>query len=345
MEHTPDGILLVDKAEGWTSHDVVARARRTLGTRKVGHAGTLDPMATGLLILGVGPSTRLLTHLVGLDKTYTATIRLGTATVTDDREGEALERSAAETEEVSRRITELAYDPDPIRRAAAALTGTIRQAPSAVSAIKVDGRRAYDRVRAGERVELKQRPVTVHEFEVGDAAAPHGMAGDEHVGPQGQERSKDLLDVPVTVRCSSGTYVRALARDLGEALGVGGHLIALRRTRVGPFDVADAHPNAALASDVGEGTLDASALLDPAEVAARLFPVIPLSAGQAVDLGHGKRLELDATTVADAEPAAAIGPDGRLIGLVSVKNGRTRVMTNFPQPGSAVPRSESDGEL
>lgn len=320
-ENAPDGILLVDKAPGWTSHDVVAKARRALGTRKVGHAGTLDPMATGLLLLGAGPATRLLTHLVGLDKTYSATIRLGFATVTDDREGEPVERSAAEQADAASRIAALASDPAPIREAAAALTGSIEQAPSAVSAIKVDGRRAYDRVRAGEKVELKKRPVTVHAFELGE---PREVPFGEPSGPGGAS----VVDVEATIRCSSGTYVRALARDLGAELGVGGHLTALRRIDVGPFDVADAVATAALA----DGSVDAAALLEPAAVATRLFPVLPLSAQQEVDLGHGKRLEVDPERHPDAKLVAAVAPSGRLVGLVEVRKGRTRVVTNFPVP-------------
>jgi len=335
MEHTPNGILLIDKAEGWTSHDVVARARRALGTRKVGHAGTLDPMATGLLVLGAGPSTRLLTHLVGLDKTYEATIRLGRATVTDDREGEAIARTAEELSEVSRRIAALAADPSPIGRAAAALTGAIEQAPSAVSAIKVDGRRAYDRVRAGEQVELKKRPVTVHAFELRRPRAVPDASG------------PGVLDVEATVRCSSGTYMRALARDLGRLLGVGGHLTALRRTEVGPFDVDEARPNAALLGDGGTG-LSAPALLDPAAVASRLFPVLPLTPRQEIDLGHGKRLEVDSASAPDAGLAAAIAESGRLVGLVEIGRGQARVVTNFPQPAggdadAAVPRADGEG--
>ncbi|PRI10576.1 tRNA pseudouridine(55) synthase TruB [Leucobacter massiliensis] len=299
-------ILLVDKAEGWTSHDVVAKARRALGTRKVGHAGTLDPMATGLLVLGAGAATRLLTHLVGLDKRYTATIRLGAATVTDDREGETL-RTAAPSD-----VAALAEAPDRIAAAVAALTGDIEQAPSAVSAIKVDGRRAYERVRAGEQVELRRRPVTVHAFELG---APRPATTDDGAA---------VFDVDATVRCSSGTYVRALARDLGEALGVGGHLTALRRTSVGPFDVTEATPTPSLA----EGRVER--LLEPAEVARALFPELRLSGEQAVDLGHGKRLELEGH--ADARLLAAVSPEGRLVGLVEVRGGRSRVVTNFPTP-------------
>lgn len=300
------GILLIDKAEGWTSHDVVARSRRALGTRKVGHAGTLDPMATGLLVLGAGPATRLLTHLVGLDKTYTTTIRLGTATVTDDREGERV--SAAEKAAVEA----LAADPARVAAAVAELTGAIEQAPSAVSAIKVDGKRAYDRVRAGEAVELKKRPITIHSFDIGEPRFAE------------EEDGTRVLDIDATVRCSTGTYIRALARDLGEKLEVGGHLVALRRSAVGPFDVTNAASIDALVA--GESL----ALLSPSEVAAQLFPVLQLSEQQAIDIGHGKRIEVGAAN--DSELVASIAPGDRLVGLLEVKNGRTRVVTNFPTP-------------
>ena len=196
--------------------------RRLAGTRKVGHAGTLDPMATGVLVLGLGPGTRLLTYLVGTDKTYRATIRLGQATVTDDAEGEVVggaDASGLTAADISSEV--------------ARLTGPIQQRPSSVSAIKVDGRRSYARVRAGEEVELAARPVTVHRFDVLDHRA--GCRG-----------GRAVLDLDVEVDVSSGTYVRALARDLGAALGVGGHLTALRRTRVGPFDLSTRpHPGAA----------------------------------------------------------------------------------------------------
>ncbi|WP_336659052.1 tRNA pseudouridine(55) synthase TruB [Leucobacter sp. USHLN153] len=334
-------ILLIDKAEGWTSHDVVAKSRRALGTRKVGHAGTLDPMATGLLVLGAGPSTRLLTHLVGLDKTYVATIRLGSATVTDDREGDRISTAAPEAIE--------ALDAAQITQAAATLTGDIEQAPSAVSAIKVDGRRAYDRVRSGEAVELPKRPVTVYEFRLG-------------VPRRGQdETGAPVIDLEATVRCSSGTYIRALARDLGEALGVGGHLTALRRTHVGPFDVADAAPTESLAASAEQRT--PLPLRAPTEVATQLFPRVDLTHEQAVDLGNGKRVELEAGDTGDSDSkvgsngesdvgsngdsdvgsdgdgdgaamnaklAAAVAPDGRLVGLVEVRRGRLRAVTNFP---------------
>ncbi|WP_449277698.1 tRNA pseudouridine(55) synthase TruB [Leucobacter sp. GX24907] len=318
------GILLVDKAEGWTSHDVVAKTRGALRTRKVGHAGTLDPMATGLLMLGAGPATRLLTHLVGLDKVYTTTLRLGATTVTDDREGEVVAAADAQA------VADVLRDPDRVRAAVAELTGAIEQAPSAVSAIKVDGRRAYDRVRAGEAVELQKRSVTVHRFELGQPRAAQGL------GVDGVET--DVIDIDAVIHCSSGTYVRALARDLGAALGIGGHLTALRRTEVGPFSVDDAVSTERIVDgDVGP-------LLLPSDVAARLFPVLRLTEQQAIDLGHGKRIDLEEGQNSEwAQPeaplVAALSPDGRLIGLVKVKRGRARVVTNFPTPDAAATES------
>lgn len=292
------GILVVDKPAGWTSHDVVARVRRLAETRKVGHAGTLDPMATGVLVLGLGPSTRLLTYIVGTDKEYLATIRLGASTTTDDAEGETLGWAPAER---VRLIT-----PQRLADAVTHLTGEIEQVPSSVSAVKVDGKRAYAKVRAGEQVELKPRRVTVSAFDVLETR--EASVGDAVA-----------LDVDVRVVCSSGTYVRALARDLGVALLTGGHLTALRRTRVGPFVEEDALPLADLHV--------ASALLPPGEAASGLFPVLSLSDEQATDLGHGKKI---AVAGPDAATAAAIAPDGRLVGLVSVNDGTARTLVNFP---------------
>jgi tRNA pseudouridine55 synthase len=295
------GILLVDKPGGLTSHDVVSRTRRLAGTKKVGHAGTLDPMATGLLILGVDSSTRLLTYLVGLDKEYLATIRLGFATTTDDAEGEPLGPQAG---------TAHVTDAD-ILAAIRPLTGQIQQIPSSVSAIKVDGRRSYERVRSGEEVNLAARAVTVSAFEVLEVR-------------RGQTLELDALELDVRVECSSGTYIRALARDLGEAVGTGGHLTALRRTRVGPFSVSDA---ASL-----DDTLVAS-LLSPASVAARLFASVQLSAEEIVALTQGKRIQpesLDPALADAAEPVAALAPDGRLAGLVTLSHGIARVLVNFP---------------
>ncbi|HOB57945.1 MAG TPA: tRNA pseudouridine(55) synthase TruB [Rhodoglobus sp.] len=298
------GILLVDKPQGITSHDVVARARKAVGTRKVGHAGTLDPMATGLLILGVNSATRLLTYIVGLDKQYTATIRLGVATTTDDAEGEPLAGGPAEA------LT--AVTDDAIIAGAAGFTGTILQRPSSVSAIKVDGRRAYALAREGAPVELAPRSVTVSAFDV--------LA----------IRRSEWIDVDVRVDCSSGTYIRALARDLGELLGVGGHLTALRRTRIGPFRVDAA---------VGVDEPLAERMLAPAAVAASLHPRLDLTAQEAVDLAHGKRIAL-----AGAGTRAAVAPDGRLVGLVEAVDGKAVVLVNFPPDPTAPSRIETQGE-
>lgn len=305
----PNGILLVDKPGGISSHRAVSVARRRLGTRKVGHAGTLDPMATGLLVLGIGPSTRLLTHLVGLDKRYTATIRLGITTDSDDADG-------AVTAAVGVRGV---LDDDVLESAIAARRGAIEQVPSTVSAIKVDGRRAYARARAGEAVELAARRVTITRF---DVLARRDTVADV------DGSTIAVVDVDVDVVCSSGTYVRALARDVGAALGTGGHLTALRRTRVGPFDVADAIDLEDDAVEVG------AALRRPADVARALFPEVRLDDAEARDLGDGKRVP---TGVADTDgPVAAVAAsDDRLVGLVAVRRGALRVITNFPTGADA----------
>jgi tRNA pseudouridine55 synthase len=254
---TEPGLVVVDKPSGMTSHDVVARIRRLAGTRKVGHAGTLDPMATGVLLVGVERATRLLGHLTLTEKAYDATMRLGAATTTDDAEGETLSTGSVA------HLTE-----DDVRSAAGAFLGVLEQKPSAVSAVKVDGKRAYARVRAGEEVDLPARTVTVHELLVTDV-----RPGDEAV------------DVDVSVRCSSGTYIRAIARDLGAALGVGGHLTMLRRTAVGPFTLADAHDLDRLA--------DGLLLVGIDDVARRCFATYDLSEEQARDVGYGRKLEAE----------------------------------------------------
>src|SRR4051812_17742694 len=293
----PPGLLLVDKPAGMTSHDVVARARRVLSVRKVGHAGTLDPMATGLLVLGVGAATRLLGYVGGHDKTYDATVRFGAATVTDDREGEVL--TTASTAHL---------DDAAIRVALAAQTGALQQVPSSVSAVKVDGRRSYDRVRAGEEVELAARSVTVHQLEVHRIGRP----------------APDLVDVDVTVVCTAGTYIRAIARDAGAALGVGGHLTALRRTRSGPFTVAQAAPveeaGAALLADGGTG------FLPLAEAAATVFPSRAVTEEEARALFYGQRIPASGAP----GPHAALDPAGRLVALLEDAGSTARVAVGFP---------------
>ena len=252
------GVALIDKPQGWTSHDVVAKLRGIAGTRRVGHAGTLDPMATGLLLIGINSGTKLLTYLVGADKTYEARIRLGEATVTDDAEGKIT--STANASGLSQKQ---------IEEAIANLRGEIMQVPSSVSAIKVDGKRAYAKVRGGEEVKLQARPVTISNFEI--TSTP------ESVGT--------CIEFDATITCSSGTYIRALARDLGNALGVGGHLVQLRRTRVGNFHVQDAQKMEGLAE------LKVASMTD---VARASFVTLALDEQQAVDLRHGKRISGEA---------------------------------------------------
>lgn len=292
----PNGFLLLDKPVGLTSHDVVARVRYHLNTRKVGHAGTLDPAATGLLLLGVGHGTKLLTYAVGLDKTYEATIRLGHATVTDDAEGERLGDVAPAHE-----LRALKEDRNRLESAIGDLTGDIEQVPSAVSAIKVGGVRSYARVRGGEEVELAARPIRVERFEIRDLR----MAG-------------DFLDVDCVVDCSSGTYIRAIARDLGADLGVGGHLTALRRTRVGDFTVDNAQRiperDAPRAAEDPSGGLHLTPL---GEAALSFLPLLPVSEREAAALRYGQRIEAPQASEPETYPAAAIvPPTGELVAIV-----------------------------
>lgn len=273
------GLVIVDKPAGMTSHDVVARIRRLAGTRKVGHAGTLDPMATGVLVLGVGRATRLLGHLMLTQKAYDATIRLGQATTTDDAEGEVItEADAAHLDEAL------------IVSSLEQFVGEIEQIPTAVSAIKVDGKRAYQRVRDGEEVELGPRPVTVDEL------VTH------------QVRPGARCDLDVSLRCSSGTYVRAIARDLGDSLGVGGHLAALRRTTVGPFDLDVAHTLDELAENYHVLAMD--------QAARSGFPAHELSEQHALDVRVGRRIEVAMTGI-----TALFDPDGTFLALYEPAGG------------------------
>ena len=280
----PAALVLIDKQPGWTSHDVVAKLRGILGTRKIGHAGTLDPMATGLLVLGVDGGTKLLQFISGSDKQYIATIRLGAATHTDDAEGEVVFSSPANHISVAQIDAEIAK-----------LTGEITQVPSSVSAIKVDGKRAYDLVRDGKDVELAGRKVTVSHFQ---------RTSDPRV-------VGDFMDFDVVVDCSSGTYIRALARDIGSALGVGGHLTMLRRTRIGSFDIANA-------SEIDQ----APTLLPLVKAAQTLFESVELSNQQARDIVHGKRISLDAKALVaatwNAELLAVLEPIGSQLKSVVV---------------------------
>lgn len=260
----PDGLVIIDKPQGFTSHDVVGKMRGIAATRKVGHAGTLDPMATGVLVVGIGKATKLLTYIVGADKQYLATIRLGVGTTTEDAQGEFTQY---------REPGDLTLDQ--VQRAAGQLTGDIMQVPSSVSAIKVDGKRAYDRVRAGENVELAPRPATVSEFVVDQIRT----AVTEH-GP--------VVDVDVTVTVSSGTYVRALGRDLGELLGTHGHLTALRRTRVGGYTIDQARTLEQVQQDLE--TAAAITVLPLAQAAAAVMAVRNLEPSEVTALGYGQRL-------------------------------------------------------
>jgi len=281
------GLVVVDKPAGMTSHDVVARVRRLAGTRKVGHAGTLDPMATGVLVVGVDRATRLLGHLMLTEKAYDATVLLGATTTTDDAEGEV-------TATADPAVLD-AVDEDRVSRAMTAYRGEIDQVPTSVSAVKVDGRRAYQRVRAGEELDLPARRVTVHELTATRVEPP---------------------EVDLTLRCSSGTYVRAIARDLGADLGVGGHLTALRRTAVGPFTLAGARTLETLAEDFS--------VLPIAEAARAGFPCLDLDAPAAADVAVGRALDadLDATT-------ALFDPDGRFLALYEPRDGAARAVAVF----------------
>jgi tRNA pseudouridine55 synthase len=274
-----DGLIIVDKPGGMTSHDVVARARRALNTRKIGHGGTLDPMATGVLVLGVGRATRLLTYVVGTGKVYRGTIRLGQSTITDDAEGEIVSSRPA-----------LVGD-EAIAAGLKGMVGEIDQVPSAVSAIKIKGVRSYHRVRQGESVELPARRVTINSIDIGEI-----------------RRASETIDVDVIVDCSSGTYIRAIARDLGAALGVGGHLTALRRTRVGGFTIEEAC------------TLDDLRIVPTAEALGRLMPLREVDEERARVVSHGGPLP----PCGMPGPYGVVGPDGSALAVVSERGGRAR---------------------
>jgi tRNA pseudouridine55 synthase len=279
------GLVVVDKPGGMTSHDVVSRVRRLAGTRKVGHAGTLDPMATGVLVVAIDRATRLLGHLALTDKRYDATIRLGASTTTDDAEGEVLETRSTTG------LTEAA-----VRAALAGFVGEIDQVPSSVSAVKVAGKRAYERVREGEQVELPPRRVTVHALDV---------------------TTVELPDVRVSVHCTSGTYIRAIARDAGAALGVGGHHTALRRTAVGPFTLDHARTLEQLAEDFSATPV--------AEAARAAFPAVELDDSQVADVRVGRPLDLELGGL-----SALFAPDGEFLALYREGgDGRARAVAVF----------------
>jgi len=285
---TEPGLVVVDKPAGITSHDVVSRVRRLAGTRKVGHAGTLDPMATGVLVLGVDRATRLLGHLMLTEKAYDATVRLGVATTTDDAEGEVVSTASA-----------AGLDEGLVRSTLAEFTGDLLQVPTAVSAIKVDGKRAYARVRAGEEVALQARPVTVHELVVHDV-----------------RRHDEVVDADVSLRCSSGTYVRAIARDVGALLGVGGHLTALRRTAVGPFGLDVARTLDQLAEQF--------AVLPIADAARSAFPSLDLDEAAAGDVRVGRALGVELAGL-----TALFAPDGVFLALYEPRGGSARPVAVF----------------
>ncbi|WP_030567081.1 tRNA pseudouridine(55) synthase TruB [Streptomyces aureocirculatus] len=294
---TPDGLVIVDKPSGFTSHDVVAKMRGIARTRRVGHAGTLDPMATGVLVLGVERATKLLGHLALTEKEYLGTIRLGQSTVTDDAEGETT--GSADASDVKR---------DAIDAGIAKLSGDIMQVPSKVSAIKIDGKRSYARARQGEDFEIPARPVRVSSFQVydiRDAVADDGTP---------------VLDLVVSVVCSSGTYIRALARDLGADLGVGGHLTALRRTRVGPYKLDVARTIDQLQEEL--------TVMPVAEAAATAFPRWDVDERRARLLGNGVRIEMP-DEYAGAGPVAVFGPEGRFLVLAEESKGKAKSLATF----------------
>lgn len=295
------GLVLIDKPQGWTSHDIVAKLRGIAGTRRVGHAGTLDPMATGLLLLGIDNGTKLLTYLVGASKTYEATIRLGADTITDDAEGDIV--SYCDPNDLLEVL-----EPQ-LEAALQKLRGEIMQVPSSVSAIKVNGERAYARVRGGEEVKLAARPITVSKFEM--VSTPRGV----------QEGDNLFLDVDVIVECSSGTYIRALARDLGKDLCVGGHLKALRRTRVGNYRVEDAQSMDSLNRE----TLK---ILPLADAARAEFAVHELSIQEETDIRHGKRI---AAGILGPGTYAAINQSDSLVAMLEVVGNQLKSSVVFAE--------------
>ncbi|MFE1090569.1 tRNA pseudouridine(55) synthase TruB [Streptomyces sp. WA1-19] len=293
----PDGLVVVDKPSGFTSHDVVAKMRGIARTRRVGHAGTLDPMATGVLVLGVERATKLLGHLALTEKEYLGTIRLGQTTVTDDAEGEITASADAS-----------GIDRSAVDAGVAELTGDIMQVPSKVSAIKIDGKRSYTRVREGEEFEIPARPVTVSSFTVYDVREDKAADG------------TPVLDLVVSVVCSSGTYIRALARDLGASLGVGGHLTALRRTRVGPYGLDAARTLEQLQEEL--------TVMPVAEAAAAAFPRWDLDERRAQLVLNGVRIDMP-EEYAGRGPVGVFDPAGRCLALVEEQKGRAKSVAVF----------------
>jgi len=291
----PSGLLLVDKPLGVSSHTVVSWARKALGTKKVGHAGTLDPEASGLLVLGVGAGTRLLTFCVGMGKTYQATLRFGYQTTTDDAQGEPIPGSGGPVS---------ACTPEAIDEVVRSFLGDIMQVPSTFSAIKVDGRRSYDRARKGEEVVLPARPVRIHRLERGDLRPGDGV-----------------LDCDLTVECSSGTYIRALARDMGAQLGVGGHLIGLRRHQVGPFSIESAIPADQVLPEH---------ILSLSDAAKLIMPSVRVQGPARDDISHGRKI--DCAGWPENQPVAVLDSTGEtLLAVIECVAGRSRILMGVPQ--------------
>ncbi|MEM7141757.1 MAG: tRNA pseudouridine(55) synthase TruB [Actinomycetota bacterium] len=285
----PHGVVVIDKPAGWTSHDVVAKSRGVLGTRKIGHSGTLDPDATGVLVLGVGKATRLLRFLTDLPKSYVGEIVLGVETSTLDAAGEI-----TATHDMS------GVSDDEVRTATLALTGAIDQIPPMVSAVKVDGKRLHELAREGKEIERDPRPVTVYRYDVEPVAGEAGVWRCE-------------------VDCSSGTYVRTLAADLGTALGGGAHLRALRRTSVGGFTLDDA------------GTIETPTLL-PIAAAVRHFDQVVADEAMAADIGHGKLLDRERLGVGGAAgPWAMLDESGELLAVYETHKGATKPAVVIPR--------------
>lgn len=346
---TDSGLLIVDKPQGVTSHDIVAAVRGALHMKRVGHAGTLDPMATGVLVVGFGNATRLLNVIVEHDKTYEATIRLGQRTTTDDADGEIVSTRPAPA--MSREALQAVVD---VR-----FTGTIEQVPNAYSAIKINGQRAYDLARDGQEVRLKARPVTIHEFAVLDARPVLVASGEDRSsdalegrtpeGGESRDGSVPALDVDVRVACSAGTYIRALARDLGEALGVGGHLTRLRRTRVGRYRAEDPRTVTAhteqrtFTTRDGQTVTRSRAVLDASgdelaaralpmvEAASAAMPVIEVSDVEAADLRFGRRIRVAGATPRGGRLAAVVPERHDLVAIVEpCGHGMAKPVTVFP---------------
>lgn len=322
------GLLIVDKPQGITSHDVVSRTRRLAHTRRVGHAGTLDPMATGVLVLGINKATRLLTWITDHSKRYEAQVRFGVETTTEDAEGEVTSAKGCD-----------GLGNEEIEAVLSRFRGTISQVPSAVSAIKVNGKRAYARVRAGEDVKLEPREVEISLLEAQGQPRSHRV----EYALEGKSAHVNCVDLNLVVECSAGTYIRALARDLGNALGCGAHLISLRRTRVGEFSIDSAHTlqslDEAAVQSGGEAPLPLTSLSDAAR---EMFPCLTLSEAEAGAFSHGQAPRREAgevlrfveehfpgTQAGEHGPIAACQGDGEVLGLLKIIDNRFATVLVF----------------